>query len=344
MIKVVQWGTGTAGLRSLRCALGNPALQLVGLYAARPERAGRDAGSFVDLPDTGVKAINDVEILLEMEAECLIYMGSFDTGGFQDIVPFLERGINVVTPTIPTLLTPEYAPRDHYEIVDAACRTGNSSFLSTGASPGFCTDYLPMAVLAIVDEIQCIRIQEIANYSGYPVEPVARHWGFGNRPGEPIPLFEGTLILDSWESVPRDIARRLGVDIEEIRVVTDSGVANKLIDTAFYPIEAGQIANIRFEVQGLVGGEPFVIMEHVNYCDFDAIPEDWPHGDADSALIYRVEVEGRPNLTTEIALDHPIAAMRTVNAIPAVVASQAGILSGADVPPLNSGNVALRGR
>ncbi len=47
-IKVVQWGTGTAGLRSLNCILHNPALELVGLYVARPERAGRDAGTFVD--------------------------------------------------------------------------------------------------------------------------------------------------------------------------------------------------------------------------------------------------------------------------------------------------------
>jgi hypothetical protein len=343
MVKVVQWGTGTAGLRGLRCVLKNPALQLVGLYVARPERAGRDAGSFVDMPDTGVTAINDVDTLLEMGAECLIYIGSFDKGGFHDIVPFLERGINVVTPTIPTLLTPQYAPRDHYEIVDAACRKGNSSFLSTGASPGFCTDYLPMAILGIVDEIRCIRIQEIADYSAYPVEAVARHWGFGNHPDETIPLFEGKLILDSWESVPRDIARRLGVEIEEIRVVTESGVANKLIDAAFYPIEAGQVANIRFEVQGLVGGEPFVILEHINCCDFDAMPDGWPRGDARSDLLYRVEVEGRPNLTTEVALDYPIAAVRTVNAIPAVVAAKAGILSGADVPPLNSGNVVLRG-
>lgn len=121
-------------------------------------------------------------------------------------------------------------------------------------------------------------------------------------------------------------ARRLGVEIEEIRVVTDSGVANKLIDAAFYPIEAGQVANIRFEVQGLVGGEPFVILEHINCCDFDAMPDGWPRGDARADLLYRVEVEGRPNLTTEVAIDYPIAAVRTVNAIPAVVAAKAGIL------------------
>lgn len=341
MIKVVQWGTGTAGLRGLRCILGNPSLDLVGLYVARPERAGRDAGSFIDLPDTGVKATNDLAELLESGADCLVYMGSAEKGGFKDVVPFLERGINVVTPSLQTLLTPHFAPRDHYEIIDAACRKGNSSLLSTGASPGYGTDYFPMAVLGIVDEIRSIRVQEIADYSHYPVEYVARSWGFGNKPGERIPLFEGGWIVESWESVPRDIARRLGVEIEEIRVLTESGLAETRIDAAFYPIEPGEVANIRFEVQGLVGGKPFVTLEHVNWCDFDAIPGHWPRGNAPGNLLYRVEVEGRPNTSAEISIDYPIAAVRSVNAIPAVVAAEPGILSGADVAPLSSGNIVL---
>ena len=338
-IEVVQWGTGTAGLRSLRAILGNPALKLVGLYVARPERAGRDAGSFVDLPDTGVLATNDLGELLATGAKCLVYMGSYATGGKADVIPFLEAGFNVVTPTLQTLLIPQFAPPADFEPVDAACRTGGSSFLATGASPGFCTDYLPMAMLGIVDEIRQIRVQEIADYSPYPVKAVAKTWGFGNQPGEPIPLFEGPQIIDSWQSIPRDIARRLGVEIEEIRVVTDSGLAGRDIDASFYTIPAGTVANIRFEVQGLVGGKPFVILEHVNWCDYDAIPEGWPKGNAKAELLYRVEVEGRPNLTTEVTLDYPIAAMRTVNAIPAVVAANPGILAGADVPPLASGNV-----
>ena len=90
-IKVVQWGTGTAGLRSLTCILNNPALELVGLHVARAERAGRDAGSFVGAADTGVLATNSVDELLGIEADCLCYMGSFATGGIKDVLPFLPR-------------------------------------------------------------------------------------------------------------------------------------------------------------------------------------------------------------------------------------------------------------
>jgi hypothetical protein len=338
-LKVVQWGTGTAGLRSLKAILNNPALELVGLYVARPERAGRDAGSFVDEADTGVLATNSLDDLLALKADCLCYMGAMATGEADDVLPFLRSGCSVVTPSLGVLLTPQYAPKDLHDQVMAACLEGNSSFFATGASPGYCTDYFPMAMLGIVDEIQQIVIQEIADYSTYPVEAMGRTWGYGAKPGDPIPLFEGARIMRSWESIPRDIARRLGVEIEEIRVVTDYGITERDIDAAFYPIPAGTIANIRFQVQGMVGGKPFVILEHINYCDFDAMPADWPRPDGKGDLHYRTVIKGRPNLTAEIALDYPVAAIRAVNAIPAIVAAPAGIVAGADVPPLASGNV-----
>jgi len=340
-IKVVQWGTGTAGLRALRCILTNPALELVGLYVARPERAGRDAGSFVDMPDTGIVSTNRIDELLAIDADCLSYMGSFASGGVHDVLPFLRAGRNVVTATLFTLLTPQFAPSEDYEPVMAACLEGNSSFFSTGASPGYCTDYFPMAMLGIVDEIREIRVQEIADYSSYPVVEVARSWGFGAQPGDAIPLFQGDEITRSWQSIPNDIARRVGVEIDEIRVVTDSGVATHDVPAAFYTIPAGTIANIRFQVQGIVKDKPFVILEHVNYCDLDSMPDDWPRPNADCNLAYRTVVAGRPNLTAEIALDYPVAAVRMVNAIPAIVAAPSGIVAGSDVPPLNSGNVML---
>jgi hypothetical protein len=339
---VVQWGTGTAGLRSLKCILTNPALDLVGLYVARPERAGRDAGSFVNEPDTGVIATNSIDELLRIEADCLCYMGSFANGGISDVLPFLRAGRNVVTPTLFSLLTPTFAPAEDYDPVMSACIEGGSSFFSTGASPGYCTDYFPMAMLGIVDEINEVRVQEIADYSTYPVVEVAHSWGFGALPGDPIPLFEGDELVKSWQSVPKDIARRLGVEIEEIRVVTESGVADRDVATSFYTIPAGTIANIRFQVQGLFRGQPFVVLEHVNYCDFESMPAHWPRPNGKSDLTYRTVIAGRPNLTAEIALDYPVAAVRTVNAIPAIVAAAPGVIAGSDVPALNSGNVRLR--
>jgi 2,4-diaminopentanoate dehydrogenase len=266
-------------------------------------------------------------------------MGSFTRGGIKDVLPFLRAGRNVVTPTLFTLLTPAFAPEEDYEPVMGACLEGGGSFFSTGASPGYCTDYFPMAMLGIVEEIQEVRVQEIADYSTYPVVEVAHSWGFGALPGDPIPLFEGDELVKSWQSVPMDIARRLGVEIEEIRVLTESGITDRDVIASFYTIRAGTIANIRFQVQGLVKGDPFVLLKHVNYCDLDSMPAHWPRANGSGDLAYRTIIMGRPNLTAEITFDHPVAAIRTVNAIPAIVGAAPGVIAGSDVPPLNSGNV-----
>ncbi|TZG28882.1 hypothetical protein [Sphingomonas montanisoli] len=341
-IKVVQWGTGTAGLRALRAILNNPALELVGLYVARAERAGRDAGSFVDMPDTGVITTNSLDELLAIEADCLVYMGSFARGGFDDILPFLKAGRNIVTPTLFELLTPQDAPAEILELVSSACEEGNSSFFSTGASPGFCTDFFPTSMLGIVDEIREIRVQEIADYSVYPVVEVAHSWGFGAQPGDPIPLLQGDGVEKNWHSIPRDIARRIGVEIDEIRIVHDVAIAKRDVPAAFYTIPKGTVCGLRFEVQGLVNGKPLVILEHVNYCDYDSMPDHWPRPNAGNCgLAYRTVVKGRPNLEAEIVLDYAVAAVRAVNAIPAIVAAPPGVVAGSDVPPLNSGNVKL---
>jgi 2,4-diaminopentanoate dehydrogenase len=186
-----------------------------------------------------------------------------------------------------------------------------------------------MAMRGIVDQIDEVRVQEIADYSTYPVVEVARSWSFGALPGDPIPLFEGDDLVKSWQSVPLDIARRLGVEIEEIRVLSESGIRERDVAAASYTIPAGTIANIRFQVQGLVKGKPFVVLEHLNYCDFESMPAHWPRPNGSGDLAYRTVITGRPNLTAEIMLDYPVAA----------VAAAPGVIAGSDVPPLNSGNV-----
>src|SRR5262245_47181979 len=117
-IRVLHWGTGPTGCAALRGILGHPELELVGLYVARPERAGRDAGSFVDLPDTGIVATNDLEEFGEIDADALSYFAAL-TASVDDVLPFLRHGIDVVTATYSWLILPDFAPREMVEPVEA---------------------------------------------------------------------------------------------------------------------------------------------------------------------------------------------------------------------------------
>jgi hypothetical protein len=97
---------------------------------------------------------------------------------------------------------------------------------------------------------------------------------------------------------------------------------------------------MRFEVQGIVDGKPVVVLEHVTRLRDDLCP-DWPQP-AQAGGSYRIEVTGEPNYALDLCLssskgDHNHAglvatAARIVNAIPAVVAAPAGIVTTLDLP------------
>src|SRR3546814_5509418 len=72
--RVVQWATGNVGARSLRTLIEHPDLELVGLYVYGETKAGRDAGELCGLPPIGVKATRNVDEILALKADCVVYM------------------------------------------------------------------------------------------------------------------------------------------------------------------------------------------------------------------------------------------------------------------------------
>ena len=102
-------------------------------------------------------------------------------------------------------------------------------------------------------------------------------------------------------------------------------------------VEAGTISGMRFEIVGMADGQERVVVEHVTRLRDDDAP-DWPQGEG-----YRILIEGEPNVKLEVKLssdlgDHNHAgclatAMHVVNAIPAVVAADPGVLTLLDLQP-----------
>jgi 4-hydroxy-tetrahydrodipicolinate reductase len=89
-----------------------------------------------------------------------------------------------------------------------------------------------------------------------------------------------------------------------------------------------------------VDGVPRIVLEHVTRTHPDQMPE-WPRP-ATGDGCYRVEITGDPMMTLELAHrgergDHNVSgmvttAMRLVNAVPAVVAAQPGLVTALDLP------------
>lgn len=138
--RMVQWATGTIGARSLRAVIQHPGLALAGVSVHSPAKEGRDAGELCGTAPTGVKATHDIERVLALGADCVLYMPL--ACDVDEVCRPLESGADVVTTRgefhHPGSMDPVMRRR-----VEEDCARGGTSMHSTGSSPGFITEAVP---------------------------------------------------------------------------------------------------------------------------------------------------------------------------------------------------------
>ena len=98
-LRLVQWTTGNVGKRSVRAVASNRALDLVGCYAWSPDKVGRDVGELAGIEPLGVTATDDIDALIELEPDCVIYNPMWPN--VDHLVRILSAGVNVVTTAPP---------------------------------------------------------------------------------------------------------------------------------------------------------------------------------------------------------------------------------------------------
>src|SRR5689334_15580504 len=205
--RVIQWSTGNVGRYALRHVIDHPELRLVGLWVHGAEKARKDAGELCGRPATGIRATTDADALLAMKADCVCYTATADLRPFEaidDVCRILAAGKNVVSSSIVPLVHPtSFFPEVRDKLADA-CRTGRSSFFTSGIDPGFANDLLPLVLSGLAGQWEEIRIQEIINYATYDQPQVLfETMGFGQpmdaTPHLPTP---GTLALAWGGTVP----------------------------------------------------------------------------------------------------------------------------------------------
>ena len=65
------------------------------LYVTSPAKAGRDAGELCGLPATGVTATRDIDEILALGADCVLYMPA--DCDLDQVCAILAAGTNIVT-------------------------------------------------------------------------------------------------------------------------------------------------------------------------------------------------------------------------------------------------------
>jgi hypothetical protein len=351
--RVIQWGTGNVGFHALRHVLRHPDLELVGLHAHSPAKQGKDAGELAGLDlETGVRATNDVDALLALEPDVVIYTVKAETRPHEaipELARILAAGVNVASTSLIYMIYPPFADAEMRAPLEQACREGESTMYISGIDPGFSGDVLPLAALQLVGEIDEVRVQELCDYSTYEdPEFTGISFGFGRGPDYAPPLaMEGVLRM-GWGGMVQMVADRLGLELDEIREHFDRFYTEEAFDTPMMHVPAGTCSAVRFQLEGCVDGRPVVVAEHVNRLSDEAAPH-WPQPPEGRPGVHRCIVKGNPDVQLECFVtgedgDHntggvQATAMRVINAIPAICDHAPGLISTLDLPVTPSAHV-----
>jgi hypothetical protein len=144
-----------------------------------------------------------------------------------------------------------------------------------------------------------------------------------------------------WGGQIRLMARALGVELDGIRETLDRRALEKEVHTrTMGAFAAGTQGAVRFEVQGIVDGEPRIVIEHITRIHASCAP-DWP-SPPDGVGAHRVVIEGRPRIEVTVeasdegenrsAGGNATAVGRLVSAIDWLVDAEPGLYDALDVP------------
>jgi 2,4-diaminopentanoate dehydrogenase len=334
--RVVQWASGNIGTRSLEGVIAHPDLSLVGLYVYAPDKVGRDAGELCGLAPIGVLATADVEEIAALRADCVLYMPrALDV---DDVCRLLESGANVVT-TRGEFHHPGSMDADLRTRVEAACQAGGTSIHSTGSSPGFITEAVPLALASIQRELESLVIEEFADLSMRDSpELLFDLMGFGATPTsfDPGRWSHGA---ESFGPSLRLVAEALGLPLDTVVASGEVAVARRGTDIVAGHLEAGTVAAQRMRVTGVRDGRDLLAFVANWYCTSDLEPA-WDLGPTG----WRVTVAGDAPLKVDMRFDFPLEEMgaytpgytanRAINAVAVVCRASPGIRTTVDLPQI----------
>jgi hypothetical protein len=344
-LRVVVWGTGNMGRAGIRAVEAHPGLTLADVVVANPEKVGRDAGDLADLGRAlGVLATDDADAALA-GADAVAYMASGDIrpdDAVADVARALRAGAVVVTPAVYALYDPRSAPAELRDPLLAAAKDGGAALFVSGIDPGWGNDLLPVLVSSLAGTVEQVRCQEIFDYSTYDAPDSVRFLvGMGEPMDYEPPMVAAGVPTMVWGGQVRLVARALGVELDEIRETLERRPLEADVTNSMGLFAAGTQGALRFEVQGVVDGEPLIVVEHVTRITRDVAP-DWPLPADGGDGAHRVVIEGRPRIEVNLeatdeggnraAGGNATAANRLVNAIPWLRAAAPGLYDGLDVP------------
>jgi hypothetical protein len=330
-LRVIQWTTGKVGKLTLRAILDDPRLQLVGVYAHSPDKVGIDAGKLCGRPECGVRATNNVDALLALRADTVIYTPFM--ADVSHVVRLLEGGLDVISTNL--LLNVGGIQGDVKEQVEAACRRGDSSLYISGINPGWINSIVT-AMTAVCRKVDSVAILESANCATYESAETWLAMGMSFPKATPEVLQSARNWLVSFRDAVMRVADALEFKLDDVEFFIEYATASQKVDLGWFCMEKDTNAAVRGGWNGKQGGHT-VVQIQVTWYLTRHLNQNWAIDDDH----YHLVVKGEPEVNARIRFtpakhwgNHDwdtMTALPAVNAAFDVKAARSGVLGLRDV-------------
>jgi hypothetical protein len=333
--RVVQWATGRIGACSLRELIRSPQMKLVGVYVHSEAKEGRDAGELCGLPPVGVKATCKIDKIIALKPDCIV--ANMEGVNIDDVCRFLEAGINIATSRV-DFLEPDRMDPEVRRRTQAACLKGGASIHSSGSSPGFSSEALPLVAASMSRRMESMTIDEFADIPASCPDVQVVGMGFGRQPGNAFDPHLLAHIAHGFVQSVQLTSKALGLTLNDINASGETANANeRFLLPGGTPLEKGTIAAQRITISGMHDGKAIIRFRINWYCAKD-VDKGWDLRENGWRLLIEGETPIDINVTFPVTAEKLSPAMagltayRVINAVPYICAAEPGIRTTADLP------------
>ncbi len=351
MYRVIQWATGNVGAYSLRALVENPRFEVVGGFVYSADKTGKDIGELCGIGPIGILATNDIEQILAIEADCVVYNALGETWdpnkSLEDICRLLESGKNVVSTAVSRHIHTEALALEDREKLELACKKGSTTFHSTGINPGFSFDILPISISALANRIDCIHATELVDMSAYTSESIVSDViGMGKTAETDAPIdLLSEVQFNPYITCIKLLSDSYGKTFDDVRITREKAVTDTPVTLPWGQIQANTVAARRICIEAFVNGKACIVYDMVWRVSNDVAPY-WPSGKAH----YEIVITGDPTLRCRLDIESDTArgtsigtAMHAVNAIAVVCDADPGITTRLNLPNFAGGYLSAAG-
>jgi 4-hydroxy-tetrahydrodipicolinate reductase len=282
-----------------------------------PTKAGRNLGSVVDLEKRIRLRVTDdpvAAIRLTRPDVAVLCTSSSLRKVWPQIRTILERRVPIVS-TTEELSYPYLANRSLARKIDAAAKKAKVAVVGTGVNPGFAMDTLPIALTAVCERVDTVRVARVQDARARRL-PFQRKIGAGltvEEFGEGVRA--GTIRHVGLAESVAMIADALGWKLDRVTDEIQPMIAKAPIHGELLSVDAGLVCGITQDGVGYREGRPAIVLHMEAYL---GAPETY-----DS-----VQIQGSPPLHVKAAGGYhgDIATTAiTVNTIPRVLRAAPGL-------------------